>query len=535
MAALTDFQEIKLLLSEEGSIKLENAGAIFKTIDDFISTTLKSLSDRKFTCDSSLVEVLELIFTSFIAREPLNEGVLCLTNCFRLCRNLLAIDPSCQAEFLTSTLLQQTCSVLYKVLNKQQRSENEIVLLRCSVQFLGNFCSGNKANTYEVWKHCRQLFRDLLKAEDNKLQEYVLLVVNLILSCPTIDKDILTCRQNGPEPMDEGLKKSPTHVECSPLHGNGDPTKVSTDQTLRGEIGPAPALENEAETVWSLLKDCLNITADTQSENGLLVVEACLTLPDCLGNVFPNLSLKTRLLALEVSLSILGRLSDGSPGGGGGGADPPAHQPPHISNLLFLAADFVHQHSLIPELASTHSAEDKVLCIVKELECLCLATALHQMYATLQDNDQLLTTAIKLLSDIEDLGSQEGGVFSPVDKISRGSEVNTDHPVYGLKRDLIQLVANLVYRNTHNQNMVRELDAIPLILNKTTIDARNPFICQWAVFAAHNLTEGNEENRAYIRALRLEGMANNQALLDEMGLSAEMKGDRVVVKKAKTN
>ncbi|WAR26836.1 hypothetical protein MAR_012540 [Mya arenaria] len=272
MAALTDFQEIKLLLSEEGSIKLENAGAIFKTIDDFISTTLKSLSDRKFTCDSSLVEVLELIFTSFIAREPLNEGVLCLTNCFRLCRNLLAIDPSCQAEFLTSTLLQQTCSVLYKVLNKQQRSENEIVLLRCSVQFLGNFCSGNKANTYEVWKHCRQLF------------------------------------------------------------------------------------------------------------------------------------------------SILGRLSDGSPGGGGGGADPPAHQPPHISNLLFLAADFVHQHSLIPELASTHSAEDK-----------------------------------------------------------------------------------------------------------------------WAVFAAHNLTEGNEENRAYIRALRLEGMANNQALLDEMGLSAEMKGDRVVVKKAKTN
>ena len=56
-------------------------------------------------------------------------------------------------------------------------------------------------------------------------------------------------------------------------------------------------------------------------------------------------------------------------------------------------------------------------------------------------------------------------------------------------------------------------------------------IAQWAVFASHNLTENNEENQRYIAALKMEGVANNQAVLDEMGLCAEEEGEKVVIKK----
>ena len=54
------------------------------------------------------------------------------------------------------------------------------------------------------------------------------------------------------------------------------------------------------------------------------------------------------------------------------------------------------------------------------------------------------------------------------------------------------------------------------------------------MFALHNLTEENEENRLYIANLKLQGLANNQAVLDEMGLEAAQDGEKIVVKKRKT-
>ena len=34
------------------------------------------------------------------------------------------------------------------------------------------------------------------------------------------------------------------------------------------------------------------------------------------------------------------------------------------------------------------------MCIVKELECLCFASAHHQLYGSIQENEQLVKTAI---------------------------------------------------------------------------------------------------------------------------------------------
>ncbi|KAH3880152.1 hypothetical protein DPMN_004065 [Dreissena polymorpha] len=331
-----------------------------------------------------------------------------------------------------------------------------------------------------VWQQCSSLFKHMLAMDDMKLREYTMMVVHLILS------------------------------------GN--------------QFGKARVDTAASE----LIIGCLSVATQTESENGLLVVEDILMLVDCFQQIFSKIPDAEKLLTLEICINSLKRLPE----------DETVteacdmgvkYSVPDVSNVQYIAADFVSQCHHIPNLASTNGEnESKMLCIVKELECLGLASSHHRHYNILQENDQLLRTSIHLLQNLEEIGHQGQNVFSNIDKVTRQAEVNTDHPVFGLKRDLIRLIGNLVYQNTANQDLVRELDGIPLILNKTTIDANNPFISQWSIFAAHNLTEGNEKNISYIAALKMEGIANNQALLDELGISAEVQGDKVFVKKQRT-
>ena len=58
-------------------------------------------------------------------------------------------------------------------------------------------------------------------------------------------------------------------------------------------------------------------------------------------------------------------------------------------------------------------------------------------------------------------------------------------------------------------------------------------ITQWSIFAIHNLTEGNEENKEFISQLNMQGVANNQAVLEDMGLEVQTDANGLVVKKLK--
>ena len=53
------------------------------------------------------------------------------------------------------------------------------------------------------------------------------------------------------------------------------------------------------------------------------------------------------------------------------------------------------------------------------------------------------------------------------------------------------------------------------------------------MFAIHNLTENNEENKQFIAELRLQGVANNQAVLEDYGIEVKQEGDKISVKKLK--
>ena len=59
-----------------------------------------------------------------------------------------------------------------------------------------------------------------------------------------------------------------------------------------------------------------------------------------------------------------------------------------------------------------------------------------------------------LLHCMKILGEECNNVFSPVSKVSELENTDTSHPVCGLKRDLIRLIANMVYKNRVNQDKV---------------------------------------------------------------------------------
>lgn len=81
----------------------------------------------------------------------------------------------------------------------------------------------------------------------------------------------------------------------------------------------------------------------------------------------------------------------------------------------------------------------------------------------------MILDILKFIYECGQAGREE---FKPVSKLSDFSDESDDYRFHGLKRDLIRLIANLVHENKENQCAAK--DALPIILNHTQVDARNP-------------------------------------------------------------
>jgi len=91
----------------------------------------------------------------------------------------------------------------------------------------------------------------------------------------------------------------------------------------------------------------------------------------------------------------------------------------------------------------------------------------------------------------------------------------------GYKRELMRIVANLCYHNSRNQDEVRELGGLEIVLNYCNIDDKNPYIREWSLFAIRNLLTDNEENQELIKSLYVKGIPANPELKD-LGLQVEI-------------
>lgn len=160
------------------------------------------------------------------------------------------------------------------------------------------------------------------------------------------------------------------------------------------------------------------------------------------------------------------------------------------------------------------------------LSVLCTASALQNHYRELVNNSSLLQTALDLLR--ESSKPEHKAYFSNETKLP--SDVNSGElsPSHGFKRDLVQLLGNMCYQHRSNQDKVRELDGIAVILDHCNIDDHNPYICQWAIFAIRNLLDNNLENQTIVAAMDRRGLGD-VSKLRQFGVDVVEQNGRVKI------
>ncbi len=167
------------------------------------------------------------------------------------------------------------------------------------------------------------------------------------------------------------------------------------------------------------------------------------------------------------------------------------------------------------------------LLTMRQLDLLCDWTSADESSSleaerrrTLQDDTSLLIDAVYLLQMVHQLGADSANknLFTPVKKLSELDAADVEaNPVFGFKRDLVRLIGNMCWKHTKNQDTARETDAIPLLLDCSPIDANNPIMMQWVVFAMRNLCDDNAENQTVIASIDKHGTTTAQ-LAEEFGV-----------------
>ncbi|XP_053985637.1 ataxin-10 [Hylaeus volcanicus] len=229
-----------------------------------------------------------------------------------------------------------------------------------------------------------------------------------------------------------------------------------------------------------------------------------------------------------------------------------------IDTVEFLAESFCRKSDLILKTADTCSDKMEPTEIVIILDILgTLTSGSLKEYNFLKNYRSLLINCIYLLKSIQMLGKESNNCFTPMQRLSdvapaaqgisednelggnsnigetKEGEKNSgrndfySHPAFGFKAGLIRVIGNMSYRNKDCQDLLREMDAIPLLLDCCNIDARNPLIMQWTILALRNLCENNPGNQEIIRNCTRTGIVEN-SVLQEMGLTLhEEEGKRI--------
>ncbi|XP_059904809.1 ataxin-10 isoform X2 [Gadus macrocephalus] len=245
------------------------------------------------------------------------------------------------------------------------------------------------------------------------------------------------------------------------------------------------------------------------------------------GNQLCKDSLWTLSLPHLMLMTLLELLAAQLGEGGGGDSGIPGGVAAH------LASSFQTGCRAVLALASgSADGDEEALTVISLLDVLCEMTSDLEQFMFLQDHAGLLQATVALLQEVHALGKASKNVFSSSQNFSSSGGGDPSSPSVSFKAHLIRLIGNLCHRHPFNQNQVRELDGIPLILDNCSIDSNNPFISQWAIFAIRNILEQNQENQALVAAMDRRGNADYSAL-SELGLDVEKRDGALLLKTTK--
>ncbi|TNM91408.1 hypothetical protein fugu_019788 [Takifugu bimaculatus] len=337
--------------------------------------------------------------------------------------------------------------------------------LRCGIQFLGNVAAGNQMSKDDVW----QLVRP-----------------NLFLQLLNVD-DVKT-----------------VDYASMVLHTCLDEAKVE-------ELSQSQNIQ-VALRVMELCK-----THDDLDWTFLIAIQHFFKSPALMERMYCEMCHKDRVSLLELVLAQIEMSGSDECGVSPGVA-------------RFLADCFQNSCGAVLKLSTDACASDdeEALTVITLLNVLCEMTSGSRQFLFLQDRPELLAATVELLEQVHAVGKVRKNVFSSEQNFSSTGD-SSDSPVIGFKARLIRLIGNLCHKNPNNQNKVRELDGLPLILDNCNIDSNNPFICQWAVFAIRNLLEENAQNQELVASLEREGPVDYSALR-ELGFQVEERDGSLLLK-----
>ncbi|KAM9328635.1 ataxin-10 [Pholidichthys leucotaenia] len=427
---------------------------------------------------SSLLTLLTRLYEELLAPcrddEDLQPFILQLqlsAECFRAQRN-------CAQSRRNQNLLRELGFIdvslkLLRCLQATNFGSTDAVLqpLRCGIQFLGNVAVDNQLCKDDIW---RLTFPDLLlkflSIEDEKAVNYTSMV-------------IYTC-----------LDEAKLQDLCEP-------------QNIQLAMRVMELCRTQPDLDWTVL-----IATQHFLQSSALV-----------ESMYPAMSNSERVTLLELLFAQL--KEEGSEEGG---------IPPSVAR--FLASSFQKGCGAVLSLATGSASSDEVLqealTVISLLDILCEMTSDHKEFMFLQDHPDLIVTTVELLEQVHAIGKASKNIFSPAQNFpsfSGDGDSSSLSPVINFKAHLIRLIGNLCHSNAANQNKVRELEGIPLILDNCSIDSNNPFISQWAIFAIRNLLEHNTENQNVVASLECCGTADFSALRD-LGFMVEERDGNLLLK-----
>ncbi|KAJ8373462.1 hypothetical protein SKAU_G00040420 [Synaphobranchus kaupii] len=401
-------------------------GAFTQKHLDIIQNLTKAFRERDFrasaekTVFQNLVKVLTKLSDELHAlneKSPEEDStrlrLQLAAECFRSQRNAAVQCARNQCLMRDLGFVPVSLAVLQVLPGLQvENAACPIEALRCGIQFLGNLAVGNQVCKDDIWKHCfPRLFLDLLDHSDEKTAAYASMV-------------LYTC-------LDE---QKVQHLVLNRDH-----------QELAMRI--ISLCQRQPELDWAVL----------------IVTQHFLKSSALVEMMFVGLKHQERVTLLELITAQLGEEEEGAMEGCG--------VPPRLAR--FLASHFQDRCKVVLSLASQSSPDEEALTVMRLLDVLCEMTSDHKKLMFLQDHPDLLETTVELLREVHAAGKASHNVFSTARDFST-SGGPTSHPAVSFKAHLVRLIGNLCHAHTDNQNKVREMDGLALILDNCSIDSNNP-------------------------------------------------------------
>ncbi|XP_059366463.1 ataxin-10-like [Carassius carassius] len=341
--------------------------------------------------------------------------------------------------------------------------------LRCGIQFLGNIAVGNQLCKDDIWElGFPRIFWDLLELADEKAVSYTCMVIH-------------TC-------LDEHKTEQ----------------LVKDTQQLKLSLKIMDLCKTLPDVDWTVF----------------IVTQHFLKSSELVRKMYTEMTHEEGKKLLELILAQLGVVEEEN-----------CLMP--LSTAQFLASCFSDHCRAVLTLSSESSDDQEAMIVIRLLEILCEITSGCKEFMALQDHSDLLSATVDLLKEVHLLGKTSRNVFTAAQDFSLTRPGGADtHPALSFKAHLVRLIGNLCHGHIVNQDKVRELDGIALILDNCSIDSNNPFISQWAVFAIRNILEHNLENQKLIQSLRRQGVADD-TMLGEMSFRVEERDGSLLLRPLK--